>query len=310
MPELYLHYLEIDKTRSHVLPLFFRDIISFSADNISGNMITYDEKANIFYVPGRISQFINSRQAAIEIIKVSPGTVIGFAYIGGGIILYSDKNGNVFRAELKRNERWEERLLFRTRIGQKPFTAMTANQKNIYLYSQRDNGIYRFDHSGRPEAFINTGNINVAAIDIKSNYLYILDSSGLIILADYRQNRIEVKYRPDDRHALSTSLLVKQTQTETEIILSRQGAAGSLHYAIYPLSSLHRMIKEEGYIRSVYPPIAGCYHVLSDSRGRVIFPVRSSLIDLNTVQPGRVTVTGMIHNVASNRIVVISAIDD
>ena len=224
--ELESYNLEIDKTHPYLQTIYYRDIISFGAENSAGNMITYDKETERYYVPGKTDKTINSGSDIIEFVKVSAANFAGFTCIAPETILYSDINGNVFRIEKKSNK-WEEKPLFTVKSGQKPFTAMAADQKNIYLYSKTDNGIYRFDYSGRPEVFIKTNNINVIGIDIKSTYLYILDNSGLIILANYMQNKIETEYMASNKNNLNTAFLVKQTKTETEILLNRKAEKDS-----------------------------------------------------------------------------------
>ena len=68
--ELKVYNLEIDKNHPYLTQLYYRDIISFSADSIIGNMITYDEKADIYYVPGKTNKTIISDLYNIELIKV------------------------------------------------------------------------------------------------------------------------------------------------------------------------------------------------------------------------------------------------
>ena len=309
-PEIESYNLEINKTHPYLTQLYYRDIISFSAENIIGNMITYDEKADLYYVPGKTGKTIISGLSNIEVVNVSNTPLAGFSCVDLGIILYADNNGNVFKTEKNSKGNWEEKHLFLAKSGKKPFNAMTADQKNIYLYSQKDYGVYKFDYSGNTVAFIKINGIDVSCIDIKSNYLYILSASGVIVLADYKLNRIETEYMANDRTSLNTTLLIKQEITETEIILSRNGIKDSLNYAIYPLSSLHKMVIEEGYIKKISTPLAGCSHVLSDSNGKIIFPVKSNLIDLDTALSRKVTVTGMTHDADYTKIIVISAIDN
>ncbi|MCL2481587.1 MAG: hypothetical protein FWF38_07735, partial [Spirochaetaceae bacterium] len=216
--DLELYEIEIDKTHPYLTQIYYRDIISFSADNITGNMIVYDEEADTYYVPGKTNKTIKSGFYNIEFVKVSATQLAGFSCVGPGIILYSDTSGSVFKIEKNSNGKWEEKHLFSAKNGQKPFTAMTGDQKNIYFYSHKDNGVYRFDYSGKPEAFIKIKGINVSSLDVKSDYLYMLSTSGLIVLANYKENRIEIEYKAN-RINLNTALLVRQTKTETEIIL-------------------------------------------------------------------------------------------
>ncbi|MCL2705931.1 MAG: hypothetical protein FWE72_06960 [Spirochaetaceae bacterium] len=308
--KLELYEIEIDKDHPYLTQIYYRDIFSFSTDNIVENMIVYDAGSDTYYAPGKTSKIIKSGSYNIEFVNISTTLLAGFSCVGHGIILYSDNNGSVFKIEKNSNGKWEEKHLFNAKIGQKPFTSMAADQKNIYFYSHKDNGVYRFDYSGKATAFIKIKEINVTRLDVKSNYLYMLNDSGSIILADYKQNRTEIEYKANDRNSLNTMFLVRQTKTETEIILNRDGKKDSLHYAIYPLSHLHRMVVEEGYIKRVSPPIAKCSHVLSDSNGKIIFPVTSTLIDLDTALSRKVTVTGMIHDIENRKIVVVSAIDN
>jgi len=307
-PEKY--NLEIDKTHLYLAHLYYRDIISFNADEIIGNMITYDAETNLYYVPGKTAKTITSGSYNIEFVKISVAVPAGFTCVSPNTILYSDANGDVYKTQKNSKGKWEENHLFTAKHGKKPFTAMTADQKNIYFYSKKDNGIYRFNYSGKTEALIKINGINISAIDIKSNYLYMLDNSGLIFLADYEQNKIEMEYMAEDHNIINTTLLVRQAKTETEIILNRNGIKDTLHYGIYPLSSLHKMVLEEGYIKRVSPRIAGCSYVLSDSNGKIIFPIKSTLVDLETALSRKVTVIGMIHDIENTKIVIVSAIDN
>ncbi len=309
--DLELYELDIDEMHSYLVPLYYRDIISFNADNSTGSLITYNAESDRYYVPGKTAKTVKAGSYNIEFVPVTGNLFAGFVYVGSGTILYSDNDGNISKTVKNKDGKWEEKSLFNAKLGQKPFNAMTADQKNIYLYSQKDGGIYRFDYSGTPEAFIKISGINrVSALDIKSDYLYMLSSSGLIVLADYRQDRIEIEYIVNDKSSFNTALLIKQNKTESEIILNRDGIKGFLNYAVYPLSSLHKMRIEEGYIKKISPPMAGCSYVLTDSSGKIVFPVKSTLINLDTALSVKVTVTGMIYDAENTKILVVSAIDN
>ena len=302
--------LTINEKHPYLQQLYYRDIISFRADNITENFITYDADKNIYYIPGKTNKTIKSGSHNIEFITVSAASLIGFVCVGSDTILYSDNSGNVYKLEKKNQGNWVEKKLFSAKLGQKPFNTMTADQKNIYLYSEKDKGIHKLKYSGKAEAFIKISGLTVSGLDVKSSYLYLLSSTGLIILADYKQNKIETEYMTDDFDIFNTTFLVKQDKSETELILSKKGSKSSSQYAIYPLSSLHKMVIEEGYIRRVSPQIAGCSYVLCDSNGNIIFPLKSTLINLETAISGKVTVTGMIYDTENSKIVVVSAIDN
>jgi len=193
---------------------------------------------------------------------------------------------------------------------------MAADKKNVFLYSSRGPGVYIFNHSGKAEAVIKlkytaaSAKMELCAIDIKSGYLYLLFDSGLILLADYEERGVEAGYLPSDRDAEFTFFTVRQEGSSSDLLLARKALKGIRSYSLFPLSSMHKMRIEEGFIKKTNPPVSGCAHVLTDSSGRIIFPVKSTLVNLDNVIPGFITVTGMIQDSDDGgKILVVSSVD-
>ncbi|MDX9801390.1 MAG: hypothetical protein RBT69_08655 [Spirochaetia bacterium] len=325
-PDLKQYVLEIEEKTDFMLPLYYSDIISFLSD--SDKFITYDTEAGRYYIPGNREkeQKINEKQfssnegvSTVEVIPVSAevSELSGFSCSGKDEVIYSSTEGDVYRNRKTGQGVWEEKKIFSAdAAGGKYFTAMTADKENVYLYSHKDPGIYRYTHSGKAEAFIKlkytdaASDTKIIAIDFKSSYLYLLLDSGIILLADYEERGVEAGYLPNDSESLSAFFTVKQEESSSDILLARKAEKGTTSYSFFPLSSMHRMRIEEGYIKKTSPPVSGCNHVLADSRGRVIFPVKSAILNLDSSLTGLLTVTGIIRDTEEGeKILIISSVD-
>ncbi len=317
------HYtLETGKMPDMVLPIYYSDIITFRSTREGSSMMAYDAYSDTSYIMGNTWEIQKTASGAVETVPVHGGMSdpSGFSCTGKEAVVYADTKGTVYKSVKISEGKWETRHLFTAGEGKKPFTAMAADEKHIYLYSPGDKGIYRFSHKGSADAFISlrsdansksglTG-IDITAIDIKSGYLYLQYKNGLIILADYEKRGVETGYLPHDSSVLKTFFTVKQGEAESEILVERKSGKGLKAYSVFPLSAMHRMRIEEGFIKKVSPPISGCGHVLADSSGKIIFPLRSTLVNLDTALSGKVTVTGMIHENEDAKILIVSSVDN
>ncbi len=300
------YVLEIEENTEFILPLYYSDIISLPPD--TGRFITYDGETGSYYVPGNAkAAAAGGGNSSFETVPVSPGEgeLSGFSCTAKNEVIYCSADGNVYRNRKTAAGIWEEKKIFTADLqsGADKITAMAADDKNVYLCTNReDSGIYRYTHSGKAEAVIKlkytaaSAKKEIRAIDIKSSYLYLLFDSGLILLADYEERGVEAGYLPSDRDAVFTFFTVRQEGSSSDLLLARKAVKGIRSYSLFPLSSMHKMRIEEGFIKKTNPPVSGCRHVLTDSSGRIIFPVKSTLVNLDNVIPGFITVTGMIQD--------------
>ncbi|MCP5514170.1 MAG: hypothetical protein H7A26_01755 [Spirochaetales bacterium] len=321
IPEAVLtgYVLEIDEKPEFILPLYYSDIISFPSD--TGRFITYDGETGQYYVPGNVKAAAAGKENTLfEIVPVSieEGKLSGFSCTAKNEVVYCSTEGNVYRNRKSSAGKWEEKKIFTADMqsGADKITAMAADEKNVYLFSREAAGIYRFTHSGKAEALIKLkytapdAKMEISAIDIKSGYLYLLFDSGLILLADYKERGVEAGFLPSDRDAMFTFFTVRQEGSSSDLLLARKAVKGIRSYSLFPLSSMHKMRIEDGFIKKTNPPVSGCAHVLTDSSGRIIFPVKSTLVNLDNVIPGFITVTGMIQDSDDGgKILVVSSVD-
>ena len=307
-----------------VVPLYYSDIASVRGAE-KGSRIAFDREEGVLYVSGKKHETFESAALRGEIIPLSLDNISGMSCTEKNSVVFSDTAGNVFRAKKEGSGSWKEELLFSAsrnpvQGSRDPlFTAMAADKDHAYLYNDKSSSIYRYDYKGVPDLVIELKGDpppvkgvpagRISSIDIQSSYLYLMYESGLIILADHLERGVETYFSPQNTGKVGGLFTVRHDKTESDILIETGYGNNTKSFALYPLSSMHRMRVTEGFIKKATPPVSGCSHVIADSAGKIIFPVKSNLIDLDSVTGGKITAAGMLHDTESGRILVIASID-
>ena len=251
------------------------------------DIIKKDEKLNFTSYTGK--SFTDSSE-------IADPEIIGMSRISEKRLITSDRFGNINIYSRKDNS-WElsEKKSLKTDDGIPSFSAFSADNSFICLYSGITDSIYFFPYSKKPsmifrllteETFFSR---DITDIDMESGYLYLIDTENRVSIIDYRKKIFETDFLLDGRIPFRSISVIQDKESSSLAALS----PGSTSVYIYPMSEQYMMIREKGYIKTAgITSFNYGTHVLVSDSGEILYALKSSIMNLADFTKGEVTVTG------------------
>ena len=267
--------------------------IHFSSPDSEAEIFLFSDvirkKETVRYISYREKLFIDNTDIS--------SNVIGLSCIEENRVLTSDRDGNI-KIYLKNNNIWEEekKISLKAEKGL-TFSAFSADESFMCLFSGITDSIYMYSNSETPELILQLYtddtefNREITDIDLEAGYIYLIDTENRISIIDYREKRFETEFFLESRSSLRALSIMKDKDEISLAALS----PGSGKVFIYPLSKQYMMIKEKGYIKKAgITSFNYGTHVLVSENGEVLYALKSSIKDLSKFTRGEVTITGIL----------------
>ena len=236
-----------------------------------------------------------SSSSSTDNSEINRNDIIGMSRISENRLAAADRNGNVVFYKLE-GKKWKaENSISLETEETSSFTAFSADNSYLALYSGKTSSIYMFSQSGKTPVILklysgsSSFSRNITDIDMGSEYIYLIDTENRISIIDYRKKTFETEFRLDSRIPLRSFSLINENGSISLAALS----PGTGRIYIYPLSGQYMMINEKGYIKKAgISSFNYGTHVLVSDSGEILYALESSIQDLSDFTGGEVTVTG------------------
>ena len=227
--------------------------------------------------------------------EIERENIIGMSLISANRLAASDKNGNITIYE-KKGKSWEKtRSLSLKTEETSSFSAFSADSSYLSLYSGKTDSIYMFKYSKNSLIILKlysedtSFNRDITDIDMESGYIYLMDTKNRVSIIDYREKKYETEFFLDSKIPLRSFSVISEKESSSLAALS----PGTDQLYIYPLSEQYMMVKEKGYIKKAgITSFNYGTHVLVSDSGKILYALKSSILDLSEFLKGEVTVTG------------------